>query len=77
MGAYAQTFMIAATEAGVSTMPAFTPCWFGDKLHEVLDIPEDIVLYYGIGVGYEDKEHIMNKPITGRMPLEKYVRFCE
>lgn len=78
MGAYQQTLMLAAEDKGLQTCPAGAFVILGDVLRKELDIPEDISVALGIAIGYEDKEHILNKrgPMQ-RMKLEQYVRYID
>lgn len=75
IGAYSQTLMLAATERGIQSMPAFSLVYFGDILHEELNIPDDISLFMGIGLGYADDSHIMNKPNSERLHSEQFMHY--
>lgn len=75
LGSFATTFMLAAKEKGLDTMPAFSPCYDGQKLRTCVDIPEDIVAVAAIGIGYADTESYMNKIPTHRQPVELYSHF--
>jgi nitroreductase len=78
LGAYQQTLMLAAEDKGLQTCPAGAFVVLGDVLRKELNIPEDISIALGIAMGYEDKEHALNK--RGEMPrmdLDQYVRIIE
>lgn len=72
IGAYGQTLMLAATERGIQSIPAFSVVYFGDILHEELNIPESISLFMGVCLGYADDSHSMNKPNSERIDSEQF-----
>ncbi|MCT4614938.1 MAG: nitroreductase [Marinifilaceae bacterium] len=78
LGAYQQTLMLAAEDKGLQTCPAGAFVILGDILRRELNIPEDISMALGIAMGYEDKDHLLNKrgPMQ-RMKIEQYVRIIE
>jgi nitroreductase len=77
IGAYSQTFMLAALEQGLSTIPAIMLTIFPDVLRQELKIPDNLKLTIGIAVGYADKGNGINNFVSGRKPLEETIRFCE
>ncbi|MDR1481967.1 MAG: nitroreductase [Synergistaceae bacterium] len=77
IGAYSQTFMLAAFEQGLSTIPAITLTLFPDVLRRELKIPEHLKITIGIAVGYADKGNGINKFVSAREPLGETVRFFE
>ena len=77
IGAYSQSFMLAAHEQGLSTIPAITLTLYPDILRRELKIPDNFKITIGIAVGYSDKEHGINKFVSSRSPLTETVRFFE
>jgi nitroreductase len=77
IGAYSQTFMLAAFEQGLSSIPAITLTLYPDIVRRELKIPENLKITIGIAVGYADKENGINKFISSRSPLEETVHFFE
>ena len=77
IGAYSQSIMLAAIEQGLATIPAITLMLFPDVLRSELKIPENLKLTIGIAIGYEDKEHGINRFVSGRKSLDKTVHFCD
>lgn len=77
LGSFGTTLMLAAKGKGIDSVPAVNPCYWCDNLRQVIDVPEDVVLVYGIGLGYADPEDYQNKPESSRMPIEKYTRFFD
>jgi nitroreductase len=77
IGAYSQTFMLAALEQGLSTIPAITLTLYPDVLRRELKIPDSLKITIGIAVGYADMENKINSFISAREPLCETVRFFE
>ena len=77
VGAYSQSFMLAALEQGLSTIPAITLTLFPDILRRELQIPDNLRITIGIAVGYADREHKINNFVSSRSPLSETFRFFE
>ena len=77
IGAYSQSFMLAALEQGLSTIPAITLTLYPDILRRELQIPDNLKITIGIAVGYADHEHGINKFVSARSPLAETIRFFE
>jgi nitroreductase len=77
IGAYSQTFMLAALEQGLSTIPAITLTLYPDVLRRELKIPDNLKITIGIAVGYADRENGINNFVSSRKPLEETIRFFE
>ncbi|MCL1940312.1 MAG: nitroreductase [Synergistaceae bacterium] len=77
IGAYSQSFMLAAIEQGLATIPAITLTLYPGILRRELKIPDNLKITIGIAVGYADKEHGINKLVSARSPLAETVRFFE
>ena len=75
IGAYSQSFMLAALEQGLSTIPAITLTLYPDILRHELRIPDNLKITIGIAVGYADREHGINNFVSTRSPLAETVRF--
>jgi nitroreductase len=77
IGAYSQTFMLAAFEQGLSSIPAITLTLYPDIVRRELKIPDNLKITIGIAVGYADKENGINKFVSSRSPLNETIRFFE
>ena len=77
IGAYAQSFMLAALEQELSTVPAIMLAIYPEILRYELKIPDNLKITIGIAIGYADKEHGINKFVSSRSPLAETVRFFE
>jgi nitroreductase len=75
VGAYSQTFMLAALEQGLSTIPAITLTLYPDVLRRELKIPDNLKITIGIAVGYADRENGINNFVSSRKQLGETVRF--
>ena len=74
---FLENIMIAARGRGLDTCPqaAFTP--FHRIISEYLQMPENETLICGMSLGYANNEAIENTLVTGREPLENWVKFLE
>jgi nitroreductase len=77
IGAYSQTFMLAAFEQGLSTIPAITLTLYPDVPRRELKIPDNLKITIGIAVGYADWENKINNFVSAREPLDETIRFFE
>jgi nitroreductase len=77
IGAYSQTFMLAALEEGLSTIPAITLTLYPDVLRRELKIPDNLKITIGIAVGYADRGNGINNFVSSRKPLDETIRLFE
>jgi nitroreductase len=77
IGAYSQSFMLAALEYGLSTIPAITLTLFPDIVRSELKIPDNLKITIGIAVGYADKGNGINNFVSSRSPIDETVHFFE
>ena len=73
VGGILQTIILLAHNYGLGACPLLTMVFYPDVIHEVLDIPYSKVLHIGIGIGYPDKEAVINTLKVFRLPLESMV----
>lgn len=57
LGAFAQTIMLLAKNAGIDTMPAYEFVRFPEEVRSILAVPENEALAVGIGLGYASDHH--------------------
>lgn len=74
IGMLAQSIMLAATERGLGTIPAYNLAVYPDILRAELDIPDDLAIVIGIAVGFEDDSHPQNRFRSERRPAAEVVR---
>lgn len=77
LGSFSTNFLLAAEEKGYSTIVAASIVFFADRIREIIDIPDDIKLVVGIGIGYADENHPLNQPEAPRNPPEEFTRFFD
>lgn len=77
IGLFIQTLCLAATGYGVDSLIA---SWFiaqPDILREMLEIPENLHIAMGVGLGYANPEAAVNTYRSPRRPIEEVVRYKE
>jgi nitroreductase len=72
---YLQSLMLLLREAGVDSCPQ--ECWsiFHQTVRTFLGAPEELMLFCGMAIGYEDTAAAVNSLRTDRAPLEQFCRF--
>lgn len=75
LGMYIQTLMLLAREAGLDTCPQ--ECWtnWSREVSEFIGLPEHMMLFCGIALGYADESHPVNGLRTERAPVEEFATF--
>jgi nitroreductase len=76
IGCWLQSFLLACTDAGLATCPQATLGAHANVAREVLGIPEELGVLFGVAVGYEDGAVPANACRTARSPLEDNVTFA-
>lgn len=71
IGAFSQSIMLAATEHGLATMPAVTLNKYPDAIRKELDIPDNLLIVFGIAIGYENKSNTINQFRSDRKSIEE------
>ena len=75
LGMYAQNLLLAMTAAGIASCPQTALSFSADLVREVLGVPENLKLLFGISFGYEDREAPANNVRVGRAALNEVVIF--
>ena len=75
LGMYLQTVMLLAREAGLHSCAQ--ECWsrYHRTVREFLKSPEDLMLFCGMAIGYEDPDAPANRMRADRAPLEEFCQF--
>ena len=75
LGMFLQSIALLAREAGLHT--AFQEAWavWTPTIVEILGIPENEMLFCGMGIGEEDPDHALADLRTDRAPLEELATF--
>ena len=75
IGIFAQTVCLAAQGYGVDSFIAGSFLSHPDVLRQELDIPENLNVVAGIGLGYPDPDSIINTYRSPRRPIQEVVRY--
>jgi nitroreductase len=75
IGTLTQNIMLAALGYGLGSIPALNFVGYPDIIRQELQIPEDLVIVFGIGLGYEDNQSIINTYRSTRRPVSEIVSF--
>jgi nitroreductase len=74
-GMYAQTLMLAMASHGIASCPQTALGLHAPLVRELLGIPSQHKLLFGISFGYEDDAASANRCRVARAPIEEVVRF--
>lgn len=74
IGMLSQSIMLAAQEYRVDSIPAVMLVAYPDLIRAELDIPPDLLVLFGIGLGYRDAQQPVNQVRRPRRPLDEVVR---
>jgi len=72
MGMYMQTVMLLAVERGLDTCPQESWSNWPKTIASHLDLPEALMVFAGMSMGYRDESHPLNAIRTAREPLENF-----
>lgn len=75
IGMYGQTFLLSLAARGLGGIPQTSLGFFAGAIREVLGIPEELKLLFGISFGYPDDAAPGNRMRMGRVPIEDSVTF--
>ncbi|GAA1311276.1 nitroreductase [Saccharothrix xinjiangensis] len=71
IGMYAQTFLLSLTARGFHGIPQTVLGMYADVVREVLGVPEDLKLLFGISFGTADPAAKINDLRMHRLPVEQ------
>ncbi len=75
LGMFLQTFMLAATDAGLDTCAQEAWSSYGPSVAEFVGAPEHEMLFCGVAIGHRDTAAAVNRLRSERMPLDQWVRW--
>jgi nitroreductase len=70
MGMFMQTFMLLAIERGLDTCPQESWSNWPKTVGGFLELPEELILFAGMSLGYREPDHPLNRIRTARESLE-------
>ncbi|MDD5703615.1 MAG: hypothetical protein PHU23_16400, partial [Dehalococcoidales bacterium] len=62
-------------EYGLGTIPALTFVGYPDIIRQELEIPQELLIVFGVALGYEDMASPINNYRSSRRPIEEVVTF--
>jgi len=75
LGMFLQTFMLLAVEAGIDTCAQEAWSLKQDSVKKFLKIEDDIMLFCGMAIGYQDKNSSINQLRSQRSSIENWTSF--
>ncbi len=74
LGMYLQSVMLLFQEEGIDTCPQ--ECWamYPKTIHEFCDMPDELMLFCGMAIGYKDKNHPVNNLKTKRLYSSEWLK---
>ncbi len=75
LGMFLQTFMLAATDAGLATCPQEAWATYSGAVAEFCGRGDDVMLFCGVAIGHADPEAPVNGWRSRRRPVEDFAVF--
>lgn len=75
IGMYGQTFLLSLTAHGLAGIPQTSLGFFAKTIREILNVPEDFKMLFGISFGYGDPNSPGNSFKLGRDLISSNVTF--
>ncbi len=72
MGMYMLSVMLLAAERGLDTCPQESWSNWPVSVRAFLNLPDELMLFAGMSLGYRDPDHALNRIRTAREPLEVF-----
>ena len=73
VGMFLQNIMLLAREHGLHTCPQEAWAVWHRIIREYLAVPENEMVFCGMGIGYADENHPVNALVSDRAPLGEFV----
>jgi nitroreductase len=75
IGMYGQTFLLSLTAHGLAGIPQTSLGFFAETVKEILNVPRELKMLFGISFGYADPNAPGNSFKLGRDPITSNVTF--
>ena len=74
LGMYLQSVMLLFQEEGIDTCPQ--ECWamYPKTIHQFCDMPDELMLFCGMAIGYKDITHPVNRLKTKRLNSSEWLK---
>ena len=77
LGMFLQTFMLLAREAGLDTCPQEAWAMKQESVTAFVEAPDELMLFCGMAIGYQDESEKVNELRTSRRPVEDWAVFID
>ena len=77
LGMFLQTFMLLAREVGLDTCPQEAWAMKQESVTAFVEAPEELMLFCGMAIGYQDESEKVNELRTSRRPVEDWAVFLD
>ena len=77
LGMFLQTFMLLAREAGLDTCPQEAWAMKQESVTAFVEAPDELMLFCGMAIGYQDESEKVNELRTSRRPVEDWSVFLD
>lgn len=77
LGMFLQTFMLLAREAGLDTCPQEAWAMKQESVTAFVEAPDELMLFCGMAIGYQDESEKVNELKTSRRPVEDWAVFLD
>ena len=77
LGMFLQTFMLLAREAGLDTCPQEAWAMKQESVTAFVEAPDELMLFCGMAIGYQDESEKVNELRTTRRPVEDWAVFLD
>ena len=75
LGMFLQTFMLLTREAGLDTCPQEAWAMKQESVTAFVEAPDELMLFCGMAIGYQDESEKVNELRTSRRPIEDWTIF--
>ena len=75
VGCWLEALLLAATAEGVSSCAQASLAAYPNAVRSELEMPDDVAILFGVGLGYEDTSADANKCRTTREPIDSHIVF--
>ena len=75
LGMFLQTFMLLTREAGLDTCPQEAWAMKQESVTTFVEAPDELMLFCGMAIGYQDESEKVNELRTARRPIEDWTVF--
>ena len=75
LGMFIQSIMLLARENGLHTAPQEAWAIWYKTVGKFLEIPDDLMLFCGMGIGYADPENSINSFRSEREEVDSFTQF--